>query len=473
MGGLRSKKPSRAREESPPKLVALTATRCGGGDSTRTERASVPSNAAGLDRREDVREHPVGEAGEAARHIRRGGLEPGDDRPRPRRGASRPPGLLGRRHGARHVDDVEDLRLACERRRARSCAARAAPRRARAVRKRPQPARRRSTAGRREPGRSPSSRATALAAARRDREHAERDDGGECDERAERETRTSPQYPRPGVPEPAPRRPWPSEPEPLPGPCRVAVARVRRSSSSRLYFAAVFPGSRRIAASNAARARSSAVTPPVTCPVPATSTPRRLPACDAAVGPACAASPPARPRRRSARAPGSRRCRSRAVVRAATDEGLHAAAQRKVVVEREALRAGSPGSHASARQVAAIGVRRKRASPSQHRRAPGEHVVRGDREHDGRGDAAAPRRSGARPPQPFRECEEGRERERQRDARRRPRGAGTGERRAPRRSPGSAALPHPAALGSSRSTSRTSSGDGLRPTTRIGMPSWR
>ena len=50
------------------------------------------------------------------------------------------------------------------------------------------------------------------------------------------------QYPRPGVPEPAPRCPRPSAPEPLPGPCRVAVARVRRSSSSRLYLAAPFDG---------------------------------------------------------------------------------------------------------------------------------------------------------------------------------------------------------------------------------------
>ena len=189
-------------------------------------------------------------------------------------------------------------------------------------------------------------------------------------------------------------RPWPRAPEPLPGPWRVAVARVRRSSNSRLYFAA-----RRSTGSRAdrslegcERARSSAAIPPGDATGPATSTPSRSPGL----------------RRVRGRAAGRRRRLSRT-----------SASERRVVcvdavVEAAPGRVGDPEGRAP-RGVARRHHRREQpiapdpgaatvaqpatSSPPQ-RVTPGEHVVCGGEEDRGDQDEQQrrQRRASCRPP---------------------------------------------------------------------------
>ena len=176
--------------------------------------------------------------------------------------------------------------------RSRAASRRAAPRRARAARTRRPRGPRRSTAcaaaRRRQPERA-RDRAPRGASRRRARRAGSsatsREQTAARGVRKVSEATTS--VPPARVPAPAPRRPWPSAPEPLPGPCRVAVARVRRSSSSRLYLAAALRG---IAADRRLERRARAVVggdPAGHAAAPATSTPSRFPACDASRAAAC------------------------------------------------------------------------------------------------------------------------------------------------------------------------------------------
>ena len=142
-----------------------------------------------------------------------------------------------------------------------------------------------TTAARRLAGASRRARAMRLDAQRRDGETA----SGTSATRASRPPRgerkvseASTSVPPPRRPEPAPRCPRPSARSRCPAPCRVAVARVRASSSSEVVLGCSIGGIALDRRLERRRARSSAATPPVTRPPATTRTPSRFPACDAA-----------------------------------------------------------------------------------------------------------------------------------------------------------------------------------------------
>ena len=197
--------------------------------------------------------------------------------------------------------------------------------------------------------------------------------------REERESRRAASVARPRArPRPRPASASPRSPEPLPAPSREPTTRMRRSSSSRLYFASAFVAvgaDRRVerlrppARSHHVRRRSSSRV--------AARMPSRLPALDACAG------VPRRDHVRERELGHRPQLRAAAPVvealrrgRLATTNARSAAAEREIVARApsELGRRDRPGSH-----VLASSRRRRPAARSAHRRArslvPGADVV--------------------------------------------------------------------------------------------------